>query len=69
MLGSVSGSIYQYIIYIYQYINIKHYQSILAARVLISAKNLKECNKERRLMEDLQKSYWNVQVNFSRKQK
>lgn len=57
MLGSVSGSIYQYIIYIYQYINIKHYQSILAARVLISAKNLKECNKERRLMEDLQKSY------------
>ena len=58
MLGSVSGSIYQYIIYIYQYINIKHYQSILAARVLISAKNLKECNKERRLMElSLQKSY------------
>ena len=57
MLGSVSGSIYQYIIYICQYINIKHYQSILAARVLISAKNLKECNKERRLMEDLQKSY------------
>ena len=44
--------------------------SILAARALISAKNLKECNKERRLMElSLQKSYWNVQVNFSRKQK
>lgn len=43
--------------------------SILAARMLISAKNLKECNKERRLMEDLQKFYWNVQVNFSRKQK
>lgn len=43
--------------------------SILAAHMLISAKNLKECNKERRLMEDLQKSYWNVQVNFSRKQK
>lgn len=45
MLGSVSGSIYQYIIYIYQYINIKHYQSILAARVLISAKNLKAHGK------------------------
>ena len=43
--------------------------SIVAARALISAKNLKECNKERRLMEDLQKPYWNVQVNFSRKQK